>query len=153
MRLGTLTVLLFVLVCNVGCLSPLALSTMGTAGSNAPVVFNHLGGGQGESFCIAEYDHVIAATLRTAEALSLVEKEKNAEKDQTFFRYYDAKKDKIDLLIERRSATMTSIKFNVGWFGSLAFGRLMMQQIIFELKESKSFLEDWTPMMGRGADP
>jgi len=34
---------------------------------------------------------------------------------------------------------------NVGWFGPVAFGRLLAGQIIFELKDSNSFLEDWTP--------
>lgn len=51
---------------------------------------------------------------------------------------------RIDLSIERRSDTVTSMKFDVGWFGSVAFGRIMAQQIIAELKESDSFLEDWT---------
>ncbi len=145
MRLETLIVLFIVLVCNVGCLSPFAISTMGTVGSNAPVAFNNSGGGKGESFWIAKYDDVIAATLRAGEALSLEVKEKKIENDQTFFRFYDAKRERIDLFIERRSDTMTSIKFDVGWFGSVAFGRLMAQQIISELNESESFLEDWTP--------
>ncbi len=144
MRLGILTTLSFILVCNVGCLSPIALSTMGTAGSDAPFVFNHLRGGQAESFCIAKYDDVIAATLRAGEALSLKLIEKKIEKDQVSFRFCDAKKERIDLLIERRSDTMTSIKFDVGWFGSVAFGRIMAQQIVSELNQSESFLEDWT---------
>jgi hypothetical protein len=144
MQLGKLIVLFFVLVCNVGCLSPVALTTMGTAGSSAPAAFNNEGGGRGESFWIAKYDNVIAATLRAGEALSLELKEKRIENDQTFFRFYDDKKERIDLFIERRTDTMTSIKFNVGWFGSVAFGRLLARQIIFELNKSGSFPEDWT---------
>jgi hypothetical protein len=46
---------------------------MGTAGSNAPVVFNNEGGGRGESFWIAKYDDVIAATLRAGEAKQAVQ--------------------------------------------------------------------------------
>ena len=118
---------------------------MGTAGSNAPVAFNNSGGGKGESFWIAQYDDVIDAVLQASEVLSLELKEKTIEKDQAFFRFYDAKKERTDLFIERRSDTMTSIKFDVGWFGSVAFGRLMARQIIDELNESGSFLEDWTP--------
>jgi hypothetical protein len=144
MRLGTLIALFIVLVCIVGCLSPVGLNTMGTAASNAPVAFNNSGEGQGESFWIAKYDDVIAATLRAGEALSLEIKEKKVEKDQAFCRFYDAKKERIELFVERRSDTMTSIKFDVGWFGSIAFGRLMARQIISELSESDSFLEDWT---------
>jgi hypothetical protein len=117
---------------------------MGVAGSNAPVAFNRSGGGQAESFWLANYDDVIEATLRAGETLALEVKERKIEKDQAFIRFYDAKKEKIDLSIERRSDTMTSIKFDVGWFGSVAFGRLMARQIISELNESESFLEDRT---------
>jgi hypothetical protein len=39
---------------------------------------------------------------------------------------------------------MTSIKFDVGWSGLIAIGRLMARQIIYELDDSKSFLENWT---------
>jgi hypothetical protein len=144
MRLGTLIALFICLICNVGCLSPIALNSIGTASGTAPVAFNNLGGGEGESFWIAQYDDVIAATLRAGETLSLEVKENKVEKDQAFFRFYDAKKERIDLFIERRSDTMTSIKFDVGWFGSVAFGRLIAQQIISELNKSESFLEDWT---------
>ena len=134
------------LIGNAGCLSPIALNTIGTAGGSVPVVFNNLGRGQGESFWVAKYDDVIAATLRAGETLSLEVNDKKIEDDQTFFRFYDAKKGRIDLLIERRSDTVTSIKFDVGWFGSIAFGRLMARQIIFEVDKAGDFLEDWTPM-------
>jgi len=145
MKGGRLLALVYLLVGLAGCAAPIALGTMETAGSSAPVVFNHLRGGQEESYCIAKYDAVIAATLRAGEALSLEVQEKKVEKDQAYFRFCDAKKDKIDVFVERRSDTMTSIKLDVGWLGSLAFERLLAQQIISELTQSKSFLEDWTP--------
>ena len=144
MRPGKMILMFIILVCNLGCASPFVLNTMGTAASSAPVTFNTSGGGRGESFWIAKYDAVIAATLRAGKTLSLEVKEKKLEKDQAFFRFYDAKKERIDLFIERRSDTMTSINFDVGWFGSVAFGRLVAQQIISELNNSDSFLEDWT---------
>jgi Protein of unknown function (DUF3568) len=91
-------------------------------------------------FCLANYDDVTAATLRAAEVLSLEQKEKNVAKDRAFFRFSDATNDRIDIMIVRRSATMTSIKFDVGWFGPVVMGRLMSQQIIAELHRSKAFL-------------
>jgi len=145
MRIVRLIALSIVLTCNVGCLSPLAISAMGTAGSNAPVAFNNSGGGKGESFWIAQYDDVIDAVLQAGEVLSLELKEKTMEKDQAFFRFHDDKAEIIDLFIERRTDSMTSILFDVGRSGSVAFGRLMARQIIEELNESGSFLEDWTP--------
>jgi hypothetical protein len=149
MKLSTLITLFIVLVCNVGCLSSMALNSMGAAASGAPVSSGNSGGGQGESFWIAGYDDVIAASLRAGEALSLELINKRLEKDQAFFRFNDAKKEKIDLFIERRSDTVTSIKFDVGWFGSVALGRLMAGQIIIELNETESFLEDWTPIINK----
>lgn len=131
------------LICIMGCVSPVALNTMGTVGSNAPVAFNKLSRGQIESFWIANYDDVIAATLRAGEALSLSLKEKKVENDLAFYRFYDAKKERIDLSIERRSDTMTSVRFNVGWYGNVALSRLMAKQIISELNQSGSFPEDW----------
>ena len=145
MKIVRLIALSIVLTSNAGCLSPLAISTMGTAGSNAPVAFNNSGGGKGESFWIAQYDDVIDAVLQAGEVLSLELKEKTIEKDQAFFRFHDDKAERIDLFIERRTDSMTSILFDVGRSGSVAFGRLMARQIIDELYESKSFLEDWTP--------
>jgi len=147
MKLSTLITLIIVLVCNVGCLSSMALNSVGAAAGGAPVSFENSGGGKGESFWIASYDDVIAASLRAGEALSLETKEKKIEKDQAFFRFYDAKKEKVDLFIERRSDTVTSIKFDVGWLGSAALGRLMAGQIIIELNETKSFHEDWSPIV------
>ena len=142
MRIVGLIALLIVLTCNVGCLSPLAIGTIGGAGSNA--AFSNSGRGKAESFVIAKYDDVIAATLRAVEALSLEVKEKRIENGQAFYRCYDAKQKRIDLFIEYRSDTMTSVIINVGWFGSVAFGRLMARRILFELNESKDFLENWT---------
>jgi hypothetical protein len=121
------------------------MSTIGAAGSGTPVAFSHLGGGKGESFWIARYDDVAAAAMRAGEVLSLEVKEKKIEKDRTFLRFSDAKNNIIDLVVDRRTDTMTSILFDVGWFGSVAFGRLLANQIIDELKDSNSFLEDWTP--------
>jgi hypothetical protein len=95
--------LLIFLICNVGCLSPLAINAAGSAGSAAPVAANNLGGGRGESFWMAQYRDVIKAVLQAGENLSLELREERIERDQAFFRFQDAKAEKIDLLIERRT--------------------------------------------------
>ncbi|MEE9495889.1 MAG: DUF3568 family protein [Desulfobacterales bacterium] len=143
MRIVRPTALLIILICNVGCLSPLAINNVGSAGSAAPVASNNLGGGRGETFWIAQYDDVIEAVLKAGEVLSLELEEKKIEQDQASFRFQDAKAKRIDLLIERRTDTITYILFDVGWFGSVAFGRLMFNQIISELDEAGDFLEHW----------
>jgi hypothetical protein len=135
--------LLIILICNVGCLSPLAINTAGSAGSAAPVASENLGGGRGETFWNAQYRDVIKAVLQAGENLSLELSEERVEQDQAFFRFKDAKAERVDLLIERRTDTMTYILFDVGWFGSVAFGRLMLSQIISELDEAGDFLKHW----------
>ena len=137
------TVLLIILICNAGCLPPLAINTAGTAGSATPVASNNLGGGRGETFWMAEYRDVIKAVLQAGENLSLEITEERIEQDRAFFRFQDAKGDRIDLVIERRTDTMTYILFNVGWFGSVAFGRLMFSQIISELDEAGDFIKGY----------
>jgi hypothetical protein len=127
-----------------GCVPPLIIS--GTASGAAPVAFDHTGRGQAQSYWIARYDDVIAAALRTAEVLSLEIKEEKIGPVKTCLRLQDARTDGIDLVIERRTDTVTSLQFDVGWFGSVALGRLVARQIIFELKDAGAFLEDWTPI-------
>ena len=133
------------LICSAGCLAPLAMNTVGAASSSAPVAFNHAGGGKGETYWIARYNDVTVAALRAAEVLSLTVKEKIIEADRAFLQFADLKDNNIALTIERRTETMTSIMFDVGWHGSTTFGRLMANQIIFELQDSNAFLEDWAP--------
>ena len=135
----------YFLICCTGCLSPLAMNTVGAASSGAPVAFNNSGGGKGETYWIARYDDVTSAAVRAAEVLSLNVTEKNIGADRTFLRFTDLTDNRVDLVIQRRTETMTSIMFDVGWYGSTTFGRLLANQIIFELQDSNAFLEDWTP--------
>jgi len=130
---------------NTGCLSPIALQAVGSAGTAAPVTFQSSGSGKAEGFWIAHFDDVIAATLRAGQALSLELKEKKVEEDQTTLRYSDFKNDKIQLLIERRTDTVTAMRINVGWFGSVGLAQLLIRQVIFELYKADAFLQDWRP--------
>ena len=128
---------------NSGCLPSMVISS--AAGGAAPVAFEGSGWGKAESYWIAKYDDVIAAALRAGKALSLEVKEKKVDGNKAFFRFQDTGRHRIDLTIERRTDTLTSIHFDIGWFGSIAFGRVMARQIIAELNDAGAFLEDWTP--------
>lgn len=131
-------------LCTGGCLSSQAISTMGTAGGLAPVSFTNSGGGKGESYWLAKYEDVIAAVSRAGEALSLEVKEEKTEENEAFYQFSDTRGQRIELIIESHTDTVTSIQFDVGLWGSQAFGRLMARQIVFELDESGAFLEDWS---------
>jgi len=129
-----------------GCMAPLAIQAVGgAAGEVAPRASQYRGAGKGESYFIARYEDVIQAVLKAAEALSLELKEKKVDQDRASFEYFGGKENKISLLIERRTKTITSILFDVGWTGSIAFGRLMDRQITDELDDAGAFLVDWTP--------
>jgi hypothetical protein len=69
---------------------------------------------------VSKYDDVTAATLRAGEALSLETEKKQMVKDRAVLRFYHASKDRVDVPIERRSATVTSITFDVGRSGAIA---------------------------------
>lgn len=128
-----------------GCLSPIAIQAVGgAAGRAAPSASEYQGGGKGESYFIARYEDVIQAVIKTGEALSLELKEKEVDQDKASFKYYGGNANRINLLIERRTETLTSIIFDVGWTGSIAFGRLVARQIISELDDADAFLEDWS---------
>ena len=136
MRTGVILTVLAPLFFNVGCFSPVALGTMETTGNEAPVVFNHFSRGEAVAFFVAKFDDVVAATQRAAQGLSLDVNEKQVRENQAFFRCHDAMNDRVDVLIVRRSETVTSIKYDVGWFGSVGLGRLVLRQITSELHRS-----------------
>jgi hypothetical protein len=126
-----------------GCAAPLALQGLGSA---TPVAFNATGMGTGDSAWLARYDDVVQATLRAGEVLSLNLEKKEIGEDQTVFRYMDGKGKKMDILIERRTETMTYARFSVGLFGSKSMGQLMVRQIIFEMNAEGKFIRDWHPV-------
>lgn len=125
-----------------GCAAPLAVQEIG---SISPVAFGRIGRGEGDSSWLAHFEDVVEATESAGKALSLKLDKKKLEKDKIFFHYVDVKGNQLDVLLERRTATMTYARFDVGLFGSRSMGHLMIRQIIFELKQAHAFLRDWQP--------
>ncbi len=125
-----------------GCTAPIAMQGLSTG---VPVAFNGTGQGEGDSAWFARYDDVVQATLRAGEKLSFKLVEKTIEVDQSDFRYVDDKGKRIEILIERRTETLTWAQFDVGAFGSTSIGRLMARQIVVEMAEADKFLRDWHP--------
>ncbi len=123
----------------IGCAAPLALQGLGSA---TPVAFNSTGSGKGDSSWLARYDDVVQATLRAGQVLSLKLEKEEIGNDQTVFQYIDGKGNKLDVLIERRTETVTYARFSVGLFGSKSMGQLMVRQIIFEMTAEGKFLRD-----------
>jgi hypothetical protein len=125
-----------------GCTAPLVFQGVS---SGAPVAFNSTGPGRGDSTWLARYDDVVQATMRAGQALSLKLEKKKSGSDQIIFHFIDDKGNKLQILIERRTETMTYARLNVGWFGSTSMGRLMARQIVSEMIEANAFLRNWHP--------
>jgi len=128
-----------------GCMAPVAMQTVGAIGGASPVALNIVEKGKAESFWVARYADVVDATMRAGQVLSLELLEKKVEADRTSFRYGYRQGEKAEILIEFRTATMTSVQINYGVSGSIAFARLMGREIAVELAKAGAFLEELSP--------
>jgi hypothetical protein len=139
-----LIALCIILTINAGCASPVIIGGV-TGGIGAlPATGTYVGRGKFESVQIARYKDVVEATSRAAQSLSLDGKKENIEEDRASFRYVDGKGQRIDVRIERRTDTVTSLRIDVGLFGTKGMGRVMLEQIIDEVAKAGGYLEDWT---------
>jgi hypothetical protein len=134
-----------VLVISSGCMAPVAFQAAGAIGGASPVALNLVGKGKAESYWVARYADVVEATVRAGQVLSLELLEKKAEAEHTLFRYGYGKGEKAEILVEYRTATMTSVQIDFGVSGSIAFARLMGREIAVELAKAGAFLEDLSP--------
>jgi hypothetical protein len=108
-------------------------ATVGAGAAEAGVTRFEMG--KVTRFEIAQYEDVIEASRLAAENLSLDLKEEKIKGNRASFRYFDEKDQKIDLLIERRTDTITFIEVDVGIFGPQGLGLLTLNQILNELAE------------------
>jgi hypothetical protein len=111
-------------------------ATVGAGAAEAGVTRFEMG--KVTRFEIAQYEDVIEASRLAAENLSLDLKEEKIEENRASFRYLDDKDQKIDLLIERRTDTITYIEVDVGIFGPQGLGFLTLNQILNELPEHET---------------
>jgi hypothetical protein len=124
-----------------GCAIPLVVGGMSAAPGGATYVSSIEG--KIESYQIASYQDTLAATRRAAASLSLEVKKEEITAEQASFQFADLKDRKVDLVIEQRTATMSYLKIDTGWFGPLGMSRLLLSQILDEISKTvKSRQED-----------
>jgi hypothetical protein len=128
----------------------MALGAFESLGSASPTAIHHLGKGKIESVWVVRFEDVVKGTEAGGRALSLNLIEKKVEKDQASYRYKDDRGDQVALTIERRTATVTSVLIDVGFTGSVAFGKLFSRQILAELIEAGVFSDDSEPETDEG---
>ena len=141
---GLSTLAVFLFICN-GCMAPVAFQAAGAIGGASPVAMNLAEKGKADSYWIARYDDVVAATERAAQVLSLELLEKNTVQDRTSFHYGYSKGQKVQIIVECQTATMTSVQIDYGVSGAAAFANLLGREIAVELHKANAFLEtSWT---------
>ena len=143
-----LTVLCLVLTGNygcTGCISPCLLAPSVTIGSSAGQAgVSRYERGKIVSFELARYEHVVEATRRAGDALSLQLQKQASNGDQTTLEYVDGQDKQIKVFVERRTATLTYIWIDVGLFGPKGLALVMLNQIIHEIGSASHYLQGWT---------
>jgi hypothetical protein len=115
---------------------------VGSFETSSPVAFNFLTHRKIESFWLARFDQVVKATESAAETLALIVTEREVGPDSAAFRYRDSKAEQFRLVVEQRTAALTSIHIDIGDSGSVALARLFGRQIILELTEAGVFSDE-----------
>ena len=134
-----LAVLCILLASSYGCTTACLVGSAATVGAGATEAgVTRFEMGRVTRFEIAQYEDVIVASRLAAENLSLDLTEEKIEENRASFKYLDDKDQKIDLLIERRTDTLTYIRVDVGIFGPQGLGLLTLNQILSELAEDET---------------
>jgi len=147
-RLLSLAAIWLVLTVAYGCsacISPCLFGPSVSIGSNAGQAgVSRYETGRVKSFELARYEDVVEATRRAGEAISLELREEVTDTDQTTLYYIAGKNEKVEVLIERQTDTLTYIQIDVGFFGSKGLAFLMINQIIHEISMSGDYLQEWS---------
>lgn len=147
--LGALAGFLFI---STGCMAPVAFQAAGAVGGASPVAINLAEKGKAESYWVARYGDVVAATERAAQMLSLELLEKTTGDNRTTLRYGYSKGQQVQIVVEYQTATMTSAQIDYGVAGAAAFANLLAREIAIELRRAGAFLEDpWLEQKKEGS--
>ncbi|MEJ2282702.1 MAG: DUF3568 family protein [Desulfobacterales bacterium] len=132
------TLMALILMCN-GCTTSLLVGSMSAAPSGATYVSTV--GGKIESYQAVTFENALKATRLAVATLSLDVKQEEIDADRASFQYADKNGHRMDVVIEQRTATMTYLMVNTGWFGVHGMGRLLMRQILLEISDAGDLLE------------
>ena len=147
-RLLSLAAICLVLTAGYGCSACLGSCLLGpsvTVGSSAGQAgISGYQNGKIKSFEVARYEDAVEAARRAGDAISLELQREATEEDKITLYYIDGKNEKVRVLIERRTDTLTYIQIDVGFFGSKGLALVMINQIIHEIASEGKYLQDWS---------
>jgi hypothetical protein len=121
-----------------------AVPIVAGVGGAVPVVGQHMGQGEEDSFWIARYDDVVKAAFRAQEKLSLKIKDKKIDKKHADLALTDDRDQEIVLQIERLTETVTRVHLDAGSQAFAGLAHLLARQIAQELKDADAFLVHWS---------
>ena len=128
-----------------GCISPCLFGPSVNVGSSAGQAgVSRYETGWVKSLELARYEDVVEATRRAGEAISLELQKEATDTDRTTLSYIDGKNEKVKVLIERRTATLTYVQIDVGLFGSKGLALVVINQIIYEISSRGGYLQGWS---------
>lgn len=128
-----------------GCISPCLFGPSVNVGSSAGQAgVSRYETGRVKSLELARYEDVVEATRRAGEAISLELQKEATDTDRTTLSYIDGKNEKVKVLIERRTATLTYVQIDVGLFGSKGLALVVINQIIYEISSRGGYLQGWS---------
>jgi len=127
------------------CISPCLFGPPVSIGSSAGQAgISRYETGRVKSLELARYEDVVEATRRAGEAISLELLKEATETDQTTLYYIAGKNEKVEVLIERQTPTLTYVQIDVGLFGSKGLALVMINQIIYEISSKGGYLQGWS---------
>jgi hypothetical protein len=128
-----------------GCISPCLFGPSVNVGSSTGQAgVSRYETGRVKSLELARYEDVVEATRRAGEAISLELQKEATDTDRTTLSYIDGKNEKVKVLIERRTATLTYVQIDVGLFGSKGLALVVINQIIYEISSRGGYLQGWS---------
>jgi len=116
--------------------------TVGTSTSEAGI--SRYESGRVKSFELARYEDVVEATRRAGQVSSLELRKETTETNKTTLHYATDENDKVKVLIERRTDTLTYIEVDVGLFGSKGLAIFIINQITHEIASEGKYLQEWS---------
>lgn len=122
-----------------------AATAITTAAGASPAVVQQIGSGESDVYWIAAFGDVDKAVRRAGNRLTLsIEAEEANDAGDRRYAFADARGGEIEVIVERRTETVTRARFDIDWQDIDGFVELFVQQIAQELEEADAFLVDWS---------
>ena len=118
--------------CAAGVVAPVGGDVAGAVVGKSDELFWR---GKVEADEAVSFDETVGAAKTAADELKLTTKGQEKHESWLKLKYRDDRKDTVEVTLTRRTAKLTEIRTDVGFFGSAAFARTVMRQILDDLPD------------------